>query len=116
MSPCLPIPGGRAMSRRSPRVASPALRLQRLESRDLPSAVSDLAYMLAKARVIEPRQNFYVYQDQDSAFNHGFPSGKFGSVGKLDIDTGAIDDPASPTGVTTDPNRLDRTRGNVLRL
>ncbi len=108
------------MLRRMPPEKHRLCRLEGLEQRIVPSTISDLAYQLGAARVVEPQQNFFVYKDQDSAFNHGFPSGLFANtsatISKLHIDTGAIDDPSSSTGVSTDPNRLDRARGNVLRL
>jgi hypothetical protein len=61
------------------------LHLEALEPRHLPSAISDLAYPFANERVAEPLQNFFVYKDADSAFNHGFPSGFFGAASKLHI-------------------------------
>ena len=62
------------------------------------------------------RQAFYVYRDADSGFNHGFPSGFFGTTSKIHIDTAAIDDTNSTRGVSTNLNVLDRHRGNVLQV
>lgn len=67
-------------------------------------------------RIAANRQAFFVYRDSDSAFNHGFPSGFFGALDKIDLDASCIDDAASANGCTTDRSRLDRVRGNVLRI
>ena len=66
---------------------------------------------------------FYVYKDQDSGFNHGFPSGFFASnadnLKTIHIDAGCIDNPVDvttgcyPSSATT---ALDTVRGTVLRL
>jgi hypothetical protein len=42
--------------------------------------ISDAAYSLLSARAAANRMRFFVYQDADSALNHGFPSGFFGTV------------------------------------
>jgi hypothetical protein len=80
------------------------------------SPISDAAYTLLLGRTQTNRQAFYVYWDADSAFNHGFPSGLFGTTSKIHIDAGAIDDLNSATGVSTNMNSLDRQLGNVLRI
>jgi hypothetical protein len=94
-----------------------------LEGRQLLSVNSDSVYSLLNGRTVADQQAFYVYQDADSGFNHGSPSGKFASgnndphvLDKMEIDPAAVDDPNSPSGVTTDPTRLDATHGNVLRV
>src|SRR5260370_15637179 len=82
------------------------------------NTISDCAYELLNQRVTANRQNFYVYKDADSPFNHGFPSGLFGTIdlSKVSLDSGCVDDPASSTGCSTDPTRLDTTRGTVFRF
>jgi hypothetical protein len=91
-------------------------RLEPLETRDLLSTISDRVFPLLGERVQANQEHFFVYRDADSAFNHGFPSGIFGAVSKVEIDAAGVDDPASPTGVSNDPDRLDLVRGNVLRV
>jgi len=78
--------------------------------------VSDTAYGLINSRAAANQASFYVYQDQDSGLNHGFPSGFFGNIGTTHVDSGCIDDPAQSGGCSTDPNRLDVTRGTVLKI
>lgn len=48
--------------------------------------LSEPAYQLLAKWTIANRKNFYVYQNADSGFNHGFPSGFFGATSKIDID------------------------------
>jgi hypothetical protein len=85
-----------------------------------PATISDIAYQLISRRTVANRQSFYVYLDQDSGFNHGFPSGFFSqdsaSLGTIHIDTGCIYDATAANGCSTDPNVLDRSRGTVLRI
>jgi len=80
------------------------------------SPISDAAYALLAERAQTNRQAFYVYRDADSAFNHSFPSGLFGTTSKIHIDAACIDDTNSPTGCSTDLNIFDRERGNVFRV
>jgi hypothetical protein len=83
------------------------------------NTISGPAYELLNQRTSANQNSFYVYLDQDSGFNHGFPSGFFASSGNLStihIDSGCIDDPTSATGCSTNPNVLDRTRGTVLSI
>lgn len=68
-------------------------------------------------------QNFFVYMDQDSGFNHGIPSGFFAStqanLSTIHLDTGCIDNPADTTTgcfPPTDTTQLDTTRGTVMRM
>jgi hypothetical protein len=65
-----------------------------------PSAISDLAYQDVNGCVTANQSVFYVYQDQDSGFNHGFPSGLFpgAEASQITINAGCIDD-ASSNGV-----------------
>ena len=82
--------------------------------------ISDTAFPLILQRTFTNRQAFFVYRDQDSAANHGFPSGLFGlsdvTIQKIHLDTGCIDDPLSTSGCSTNMNVLDRQRGNVIRV
>jgi hypothetical protein len=80
--------------------------------------ISDCAYQLLNQRAAANRNNFYIYKDADSAFNHGFPSGLFGTIdlSNVGLDSGCVDDPASPTGCSADPARFDTTRGTVFRF
>ncbi len=78
--------------------------------------ISDPAYSLFTQRVAANRLNFHVYRASDSGLNHGVPSGFFGEINKIHLDAACIDDPNSPTGCSTDPNRLDRERGTVLSI
>ncbi len=83
------------------------------------TAISTGAYNLLNARTSANQQNFFVYSDQDSGLNKGFPSGFFastGNLGTIHIDTGCIDDASSNNGCSTDPNALDLVRGTVLRV
>ncbi|WP_089937082.1 hypothetical protein, partial [Candidatus Entotheonella palauensis] len=91
--------------------------------------ISDRAYPLLTDRVSANRNHFFIYRDADSGFNHGVPSGFFAGpeddiepdglaelIGQIDVDAACIDDPESPDGCTSDPARLDRERGTVIRI
>jgi hypothetical protein len=80
------------------------------------SQVSDLALPLLDERTAATDQSFFVYQDGDSAYNHGFPSGFFGVTTNLTLNASALFSPSSPTGTTTDPAQVDRAGGTVLSL
>jgi len=82
------------------------------------NTISDCAYALLTQRVNANRNNFFVYKDADSAFNHGFPSGLFGTIdlNKVNLESNCIDDPAAPTGCSTDTSRLDTTHRTVFRF
>jgi hypothetical protein len=69
----------------------------RAEGRPLGTArgVSESDWTAGFKRGVADQERFYVYQDQDSGFGHGFPAGLF-SAGNLDA--GCIDDPAAKTG------------------
>jgi hypothetical protein len=75
-----------------------------------------------QTRVTANQTSYYVYQDQDSGFNHGFPSGFFaspGNLGTIHLDAGCIDDPADITTgcyLVTDTTVLDTVRGTVMRM
>jgi hypothetical protein len=85
-------------------------------SATIESDLSEPAYQLLAKRTIANRKNFYVYQNADSGFNHGVPSGFFGATSKINIDTACINDPTTENGCSTDQNRLNRKRGTVLRI
>ena len=96
---------------------------QSFGSSDLPrwgQTISSPAYALLNERVTFNQDHFYVYQDADSGFNHGFPSNFFASpqslISQIGIDLSCIDDVNSTSGCSTDPQRLDRTRGTVWQL
>src|SRR5260370_2263735 len=84
------------------------------------TTVSTHAYNVLNSRAQASQQSFYIYLDQDSGFNHGFPSGFFASntanLGTIHIDTGCIDDANATNGCSIDPTVLDRTHGTVLRI
>ena len=82
------------------------------------NTISECAYKLLTQRVNANRNNFYVFQDADSAFNHGFPSGLFGSIDlhKVTLDSNCLDDPFSPTGCSSDSSRLDTTHKTVFQF
>jgi hypothetical protein len=63
-------------------------------------SVSSGAYNLLTERATADQESFFVYQDADSGFNHGFPSGWFPASAQdhLQIDSAAINDPTSPSG------------------
>ncbi|MGB9488038.1 MAG: choice-of-anchor D domain-containing protein [Terriglobia bacterium] len=77
------------------------------------------AYQELHQRAVANATNFYVYQDQDSGLNHGYPSGWFGTTSAITIDTGCIDNPADTvTGCYPSSNNtaLDLTHGTVFRV
>lgn len=82
----------------------------------LAGSISDLAYGLLTQRVTTNQTEFYLFQDADSGFNHGFLSGEFGSYTNISLNPACLDDPNSPTGCTTSSNALDRLRGTVLQI
>lgn len=78
--------------------------------------ISDAAYSRIIQWTVANQASFYVYQNADSGFNHGIPSGFFGSVDKIQLNAACIDDPGAANGCSTDTNRLDRVRGTALRI
>src|SRR5882762_4768675 len=60
------------------------------------TSISTPAYNVLNSRTPANKQSLYVYLDQDSGLNHGFPSGFFASstanLATIHIDTGCIDD------------------------
>ena len=88
-------------------------------SADSPCAnISDCAYQLLNQRSMANRADFFVYKDADSAFNHSFASGLFGNIDltRVLLDANCVDDPASPSGCSSDLSRLDKTHGTVFRF
>jgi hypothetical protein len=76
-----------------------------------------------QSRVTANQASFYVYKDQDSGFNHGFPSGFFassvGNLGTIHLDAGCVDNPAdTATGCysSTNTSVLDKVHGTVMRI
>ena len=82
--------------------------------------VSGPAYALINARTSQNQSQFFVYEDDDSPFNHGFPSGLFGSsaaaMGKLQVNPACVYSASSANGCSTDPTAMDQTRGTVFQL
>ena len=82
----------------------------------LAAASVDAAYDLITQRTIANQNAFYIYQDADSGFNHGYPSGFYGDTWTIDLKADCINDPVSIGGCSTDTNVLDRQNGTVLRI
>ncbi len=82
------------------------------------TSVSDCSFQLLNERVLANQQGFFVYKDGDSAFNHGYPSGLFGTIdlSQVKLNSSCVDDPTSPTGCSTDSSALEGTRGTVFSL
>lgn len=81
--------------------------------------IGSSAYQLLNTRTSANQASFYVYQDQDSGFNHGFPSGEFGDISSITIDPGCLNDPSDLNTGCSPPNDVsdfDATRGTVFRL
>src|SRR5207247_6915025 len=73
--------------------------------------ISDPVYQLISQRIAPNETGFAVYLDQDSGFNHGFPSGLFAKpsptdLGPIHVETGCIDDPNATNGCSADLNAL----------
>jgi len=83
------------------------------------ASVSGPAYKLLNQRVSANRISFYVYKDQDSGLNHGFPSGFFANRANLStihIDSGCVNDFNARNGCSTNASALDEKRGTVFRI
>jgi hypothetical protein len=79
--------------------------------------ISTPAYQLINKRALADQGNFYVYLDQDSGFNHGFPSGFMGTdESTISLNSGCIDSASSSTGCSTDPAVLDQVHGTVMSI
>ncbi|MEP7338398.1 MAG: hypothetical protein ABI977_11740 [Acidobacteriota bacterium] len=72
--------------------------------------ISDGAYPLLTRRVTANRDNFFIYQNADSAFNRGEPK-LFGMAGRIRFNAAWVDVPGAP-----DPNAFDSRRGTVFRV
>ena len=72
------------------------------------------AYFVLDARAVKNQEEGFVYQNADSGFNRGFPSGFFAdnpaTLAKIRVNTAAIDDPSSPDGIIAQPVRSGRRR------
>ena len=87
------------------------LAFETLESKLLLAPIiSPGAQELLHNRVSFNQANFYVYQDGDSAFNHGFPSGEFPRplIHKLRVNAFCVDDPNAATGCSPNPHCCTR--------
>jgi hypothetical protein len=84
------------------------------------TTTSACAFQSLIDRLTENTNGFFVYRDSDSARDHGFPSGLFGSfsldLSKINLDSACVDDLTSPSGCTTDRQRFDASRGTVFRV
>ncbi|MGH9845204.1 MAG: hypothetical protein ACREEM_41335 [Blastocatellia bacterium] len=79
--------------------------------------IGENAYSLVAGRAMAHRRAFYVYQDADSGFNHGAPSGFYGAAGKVRLDAGCVNDLSAATGCAPPGStQLDRERGTALRV
>lgn len=84
-------------------------------------SISDSAYPELTSAVEANQNSFFVYLDEDSGLNHGFPSGDFTGYGapQVTIDPGCIDDPAD-TNIgcypASDTTVLDLQHGTILRV
>ena len=84
-----------------------------LSSSQVATSITTGAYTLLNERAGEARKNFFVYKDAESGFNHAFPSGVFGTPGKIELDSACIE---SLSGCSTDTNQIDRNHGTVMRI
>lgn len=81
------------------------------------AGISGPAYTLINGRTAQNQSQFFVYQDVDSGFNHGFPSGFFGnSTGSLQINAGCLYSATSADGCSSDAAAMDQVRGTVFQL
>ena len=85
---------------------------------DVANAAVDInaAYNVLSQRTSAVQTAFYVYQDADSAFNHGVPSGFIGDTSTISLNAACVNDALSPFGCSTDTNALDRQQGTVVRI
>ena len=88
--------------------------IDRLGDRALLSTGTEDAYFVLDARAVKNQEEGFVYQNADSGFNRGFPSGFFAdnpaTLAKIRVNTAAIDDPSSPDGIIAQPVRSGRRR------
>ena len=74
------------------------------------------AYNVLTQRTSAVQNAFYVYQDADSAYNHGFPSGWMGDYPTIHLNAACVNAPFSPDGCSSDTNALDLQRGTVVSI
>ncbi len=79
--------------------------------------ISNPAFSEINTRIAQNQAQFYVYQDVDSPFNHGFPSGLWGTAqSKLHLNAGCVYSASAANGCSTDPTAMDQSRGTVFQL
>lgn len=82
--------------------------------------ISPRSYEEINNRAVADQSSFYVYLDQDSGFNHGFPSGFMGTdyVSTVTLNAGCVDPGATATTClpTTSTSTLDQVHGTVLSI
>jgi hypothetical protein len=87
------------------------------QSRLTVTNISTPAYELINNRAAADQGSFYVYLDQDSGLNHGFPSGFMGTdQATITLNAGCIDSSSSSTGCSSDPTVLDVVHGTVMSI
>jgi hypothetical protein len=79
-----------------------------------------------QTRVTANQVGFYVYKDEDSGLNHGFPSGYFANpmstLGTIHLNAGCVDAPAADATSTlgcypsSATNALDTVHGTVMQF
>ena len=78
--------------------------------------MSETLYPLLIDQVMTNRTSFYIYQDADSGFNHGSPSGLFGVSNKISFESACIDTPEIADGCSSDVHHVDHQRMTVMRI
>ncbi len=91
--------------------------LHRTASAQGSTNISTPAYELINNNAVANQGSFFVYLDQDSGQNHGFPSGFMGTdQSTITLNAGCIDSSSSSTGCSSDPTVLDRVHGTVISI
>ena len=92
---------------------TPDLRGQQRDAANV--GIAGPAAALLSDSVAEVTSSFWVYLDIDSGYNHGIPSGFFGTaIEKMSLNAGCVYDATASTGCATNPSRIDRERGTVM--
>jgi hypothetical protein len=78
--------------------------------------ISGPAYEEVRNRVSANQAAFFVYHDADSGFNHGFPSGFFGTTSAISVNAACVYDASSSTGCSSSSTVLDQQRGTVFQI
>ena len=73
--------------------------------------IAEGAWSHLTAQTEANRTQFYVYKDADSGFNHGYPSGFFGAMGKIDLDAACGERNKSPHACRWTSPFVDTARG-----